>query len=304
MNTKQLIAFREVMLTGSISEASRNLHRTQPAISSQINNLETSIGLKLFSRRDGRLHPLPEAQFLLSQANEILDRLSNVKETLTKIRNLESGTIYIVAMPGPSVFLLPNLVAEFVSDRDDVKVSLISRSSFQVQQFISSQSYDIGLADIESNKPESSLVHHDVLHYKCVCAVPINDPLAKKSAITARDLHNKPIATLVEDHDTSMQLNAIFRNLDLTLNKRFETQYFIPQLTFVEQGLAYAVVDPLSVASYKLYRKENPQIVFKPFSPAISFSLSMVTPLHRPLSNIATAFTSFLKTKLIEFKHS
>ena len=36
MNLKQLRAFREVMLTGSISEAARNLYRTQPAISSAI----------------------------------------------------------------------------------------------------------------------------------------------------------------------------------------------------------------------------------------------------------------------------
>ncbi len=33
MNIKQLIAFREVMLTGSVPAAGRNLHRSQPSIS-------------------------------------------------------------------------------------------------------------------------------------------------------------------------------------------------------------------------------------------------------------------------------
>ncbi len=302
MNTKQLIAFREVMLTGSISEASRNLHRTQPAISSQIKKLEEAIDLKLFARKDGRLHPLPEAQFLLHQANEILERLNNVQDTLAKIRNLESGTIHIVAMPGPSVFLLPQLVGDFLGKRDDVNISLISRSSFQVQQLVSAQSYDIGLADIESGHQDSSLVHHDILHFKCFCAIPANDPLAQKKIITAKDLDNKPMATLMEEHDTTIQLTNIFKSQGLTLKKRFETQYFIPQLTFVEQGLAYAIIDPLSIESYNLYRQENKRIIFKPFSPAMSFSVSLVTPSHRPLSNIATAFTAFLKERLIELQ--
>ena len=50
MNLKQLSAFREVMLTGSVSEAARNLYRTQPAISSLIASLEQDVGFELFSQ--------------------------------------------------------------------------------------------------------------------------------------------------------------------------------------------------------------------------------------------------------------
>ena len=45
MNIRQLAAFREVMLTGSMSEAARNLNRTQPAVSAQIAGLEDQVGL-------------------------------------------------------------------------------------------------------------------------------------------------------------------------------------------------------------------------------------------------------------------
>ncbi|AZV80881.1 LysR family transcriptional regulator (plasmid) [Parasedimentitalea marina] len=65
MNFKQLTAFREVMLTGSISEAARNLLRTQPAISSLISGMEEEIGVKLFVRQGARVHPTPEAHYLL-----------------------------------------------------------------------------------------------------------------------------------------------------------------------------------------------------------------------------------------------
>ena len=303
MNIKQLRAFREVMLTGSVSEAARNLHRTQPAVSSQIAGLEDEIGLKLFIRRDGRLHPVPEAQYLLAESGEILERLDNVKQTLGDLRNLESGNIRIVAMPGPSVFLLPQLVSQFVRDREDVNVTLISRSSFQVQQLVSAQQYDVGLADMMPGlDTTSSLLSHETINFRCVCAVPSDDPLAQKGTITPQDLDGKPLAMLFDDHPMHTQIRAIFEQHNLFFNQRFETQYFIPSLTFVEQRQAFAIVDPLSVESYHLYCGDHCNITFLPFSAAVNFSVSIVTPLHRPLSNLAVAFTDYLKTELQKLK--
>lgn len=299
MNVKQLLAFREVMLTGSVSEAARNLNRTQPAVSAQIANLEADIGLKLFVRRDGRLHPVPEAQFLLAEAGEILERLNDVQRTLTSVRDLKAGTIRIAAMPGPSVFLLPALISRFVEQREGIVTTLISRSSFQVQQVLSAQQYDVGLADMQPGEdPRNPLVHHDILDYRCLCAVPADDPLAAQDGVTAQDLDGKPLATLYEEHATTSQIATIFERLGLRMNRRFETQYFIPSLTFVERRQAYAIVDPLTVASYHLYRGDQGGIAFRPFTPAIAFAASLITPAHRPLSKVATAFIAFLKTEL------
>ncbi|MCP4186047.1 MAG: LysR family transcriptional regulator [Gammaproteobacteria bacterium] len=73
MNLKQLRAFSEVVKTGSVSEAARRLHRTQPAVSAVISSLEDELGIALFIRKGMRLKPAPEAQFLLREANEILE---------------------------------------------------------------------------------------------------------------------------------------------------------------------------------------------------------------------------------------
>ena len=48
MNLRQLEAFQEVMLTGSVSEAARNIGRTQPAVSTMISGLEQTVGYELF----------------------------------------------------------------------------------------------------------------------------------------------------------------------------------------------------------------------------------------------------------------
>lgn len=70
MNLQQLAVFREVMETGSVSAAARNLGRTQPAVSASLKTLEDSLGMALFHREGRRLIAVPEAHYLLSEATE------------------------------------------------------------------------------------------------------------------------------------------------------------------------------------------------------------------------------------------
>ena len=299
MNLKQLSAFREVMLTGSVSEAARNLYRTQPAISAMIAGLEDDVGFALFERRGGRLHPVPEAHYLLEEAKTILGRLDSVERTMRSVRDLERGTLRVVSMPGPAVFLLPSLISRFVGGHEGIRVSLISRSSPQVQQLVSVQQYDVGLADFEFlGSASSSLVSHEVVRLECLCALRSDDAFAEREALSAADLDGRPMATLVSEHPTFTQTSAAFEQMGARFNACFEAQYFIPLLTFVEQGLAYSVVDPLSAQSYRIYRGTEQRLVFRPFSPKVILVASIMTPAHRPLSNLAQAFIRSLKAEM------
>lgn len=303
MNIKQLRAFQEVIVTGSVSKAAKNLFRTQPAISSQIMSLEAEVGMPLFERRDGRLYPAPEAQFILEEATKILDKLESLESNVERIRNLEIGRINVVASLCPSIFFLPQLISQFVKEREHVDVSLFSHNSKQVQRLVSAQRYDVGIADFLSSENKGpSLINHERIDYQCVCAVPVSDALASKSFITAEDLHNKPLVVLAESDTITQQLSGLFEKQSLTMVKRFETQYFFPQLTFVENGLACAIIDPITVETYRNNCAKQASVVFLPFRPDITFSITIVTPSHMPLSTLATTFVAHLRKALLSLK--
>ena len=65
---KYIEAFSAVMRTGSISAAARELGMSQPAVSQLIGNLEQSIGLPLFVRRNGAIFPNSRAEMLHDDA--------------------------------------------------------------------------------------------------------------------------------------------------------------------------------------------------------------------------------------------
>ncbi|MCZ0813925.1 MAG: LysR family transcriptional regulator [Pseudomonadota bacterium] len=294
MNIGQLTAFREVMLAGSVSQAARNLGRTQPAISTAIAALESELGMQLFERRARRLHPVPEAHYLLSEATGILGRLDSARQNLRNLKSLDSGELRIVSMPGPSVFLVPRLVSRLTQGRDDIRVTIITRSSPQVHQLISTQSYDFGIADMGANFDRTSqLVATQPASSRCICALPAGDPLAAQDVVTPSDLDGRPMAMLHENHATYRDTRAAFDAVGAAFDVRYETQYFIPLLNFVELGQACAVVDTMSAESYQGYRGADMQrIVFRRFEPAITVEFHVLTPAHRAPSALASAFNA------------
>ena len=134
------------------------------------------------------------------------------------------------------------------------------------------QQYDMGLADLGFvGATRSPLIDYEVMDFECLCAMPAEDPLAGKECVTAADLDGQPMSILYADHPTFTHTKAAFDEMGARLNVRFETVYFIPMFTYIERGLAYAVVDPMSAESYKLFSGGDPRIRVPAVSPDDSF---------------------------------
>ena len=71
LNLRQIEVFRAIMLSGSISGASKLLFVSQPAVSRLIAYTEQRLGLMLFQRIKGRLYPTPEARRLFVEVTAL-----------------------------------------------------------------------------------------------------------------------------------------------------------------------------------------------------------------------------------------
>lgn len=292
---RQLQCFREVMRTGSISEAARTLQRTQPAISNMIATLEEELGVELFERQRGRLIRKPEAEYFLEESEQILERLTKTARTMKEIAGLELGRLKIACMPAAAGYLMPRLVADFVQDKPKVNVSMMMRDSSVIEEWVASQQYDLGLAE---TPPPNRALAIEAFDLRCVCALPINDPLAKKAIITPEDLHGLPLATLQEDHQNYKSSQKAFRSAGAKMNQRFELLTFQPALKLVEEGLCYCICDPMTASGYLQRFDDRTRLVFKPFAPEVILSVAVLTPAHRAASVLAGKFTENLINEL------
>ena len=294
LTIRQLLTFREVMRSGSISEASRTLLRTQPAVSTMILNIEKELGFRLFVREHGRLTPSPEAHYFLEEAEEVLERLDRTARTMSEFGTLDRGSLRIACHPASSGFFLPKVLAEFLKGRPDVKADLMMRTSQVVEDMIASQEFDIGLAETPLQRSSIKIESFDL---ECVIALPDSDPLADNDILTPSDLGNYPMAMLFGDHPVTLATQSAFAQCGATLNRRFVLRTFLPSLQLVGAGLCGAVVDRITAAT-----SPAPRVVFRTFAPTITSSVALLLPAHRPASVLTTAFRDYLRKQLMQIE--
>lgn len=292
LSIRQLETFREVMRSGSISQAARALNRTQPAISTAVNNLEDELGFALFMREHGKLTPTPEARYFLEEAEAILERMERTKQTLNRVRSMDSGKLRIACHPAASAVFMPRLLTEFLHDKPEVELTLVMRDSNTVADLIASQQFDVGLA--ETPPTARTAVTQHPFDLECVCVMRHDDPLASLPEVSPAHLDGRPMATLFPDHSVAADVQARFEQSGHRFHKRIELRTFLPGLPFIAAGFGYMVCDMITAYSHLLQNPNPHDMVVRRFTPRVSSSVAILLPGYTPQALVAKAFSEHL----------
>ncbi len=287
MNVPQLLSFCEVMKTGSVSQAARNLGRTQPAISLSIKSLEELLAVKLFVRDGHSLHPVPEAHYLFEEARNVLDRLNVVTDTMKNLARGQSGALNVAAMPGPSTLVFPRFVAQAIRNNENIKISLSSRSSQHIREMVGAQTLDFGFADAAEVNDPNALYEEEKLAAPCLCAVPADHPLALKDCISIKDLDGVPQGTLQNGHPLFERVRDAFALNNVEFVQQVDSQIVLPLMQFVQEGLCCVITDPISAFTQMNIQGATNAVVFRPLKDEIFYDYAILTRRYRPISQTA-----------------
>jgi DNA-binding transcriptional LysR family regulator len=120
---RQLRVFTEVAQTGSMARAAESLHLTPPAVSMQIKEIETQVGLQLFDRQ-GRTVALSTAgEYFLVHAKRLLSTLKEADDAMARLKRVERGMLTI-GMVSTAKYFVPHLLARFHEDHKGIDVRL------------------------------------------------------------------------------------------------------------------------------------------------------------------------------------
>lgn len=94
MKMQHIEAFRAVMLTGSMTQAARQLHTSQPQISRLIGQLENLTRFPLFDRGSGRLVPTPDGARFFQEVEKAFVGLAGLEASAAGIRSAPAGSAW------------------------------------------------------------------------------------------------------------------------------------------------------------------------------------------------------------------
>lgn len=287
--SKHLESFREIMRTGSVTDAAHNLGLTQSAVSRQLAQLEGELGLELFFRDKGRLTPLPEAVELCQEVDLALSSFDRIELLADDLRNLAKGQLRVVGPPSFVEGVLAGAIASFLTAYPEIKFTVDSRNHETIVEQAICRAVDCGFLKLPVSHPNLSVEH--IVSAGTVCVLPRGHRLEGRKVITPLDLKDEQLILLGKGKAFQRQIQDAFREAGVWMNVKVETHAIGASCALAAQGVGVAFVNELMGRTYRDFG-----VSFVPFEPNISHRYAFVTSSQIPMSRAAAAFFSHCKS--------
>ncbi len=129
MEIFQLSYAAKVVEVGSISEAARQLHVSQPSLSFQIRKLEDELQTPLFKRTPSGVGPTAAGRRLYASSQNISSELAALRRDLQSRRHERHSLLRIGVQPMMAACFLPSLLQGYVHRPKSAEVRVVERSA-------------------------------------------------------------------------------------------------------------------------------------------------------------------------------
>lgn len=191
MNRNHLALFHAVAEAGSVSGGALRLHISQPAVSKQIGELESALGVRLFDRLPRGVRLTDAGRVLAEYARRMTLVESDAERAIDELRGLKRGRLTIGASTTIGAYLLPAALARFHWKHPGIELSLEIANTQVIEAALLDGRFEIGFTEgvIESEALESTIFHEDEL----VAIAPAGHRLLSKKSVTAREFCREPL---------------------------------------------------------------------------------------------------------------
>lgn len=153
MDDFRLRVFITAAKTLNFTKCAEQLFISQPAVSKHIGELESRYKVQLFERSGSRLALTEAGRVMLEHAERIADGYRRLQYEMDLFTDRLGGELKVGASTTIAQYVLPQVLARFTARFPEVKVSLASGNSEQVEAALARHDTDLGLV-------ESSARHH------------------------------------------------------------------------------------------------------------------------------------------------
>ena len=140
MDFGDLRVFKAVVEEGSVSGAARRLHRVQSNVTTRIQQLEASLGTKLFIREKNRLHLSPAGKLFAGYVDEILRISEEARSALSE--DTARGVFRIGTLESTAASRLPPLLSRYHAKYPAVRIELMTATADGVRDALLARDVD------------------------------------------------------------------------------------------------------------------------------------------------------------------
>lgn len=153
MDDFRLRVFITAAKTLNFTKCAEQLYISQPAVSKHIGELESRYKVQLFERSGSRLALTEAGRVMLEHAERIADGYRRLQYEMDLFTDRLGGELKVGASTTIAQYVLPQVLARFTARFPEVKVSLASGNSEQVEAALARHDTDLGLVESSARHP-------------------------------------------------------------------------------------------------------------------------------------------------------
>jgi len=288
----QLHIFKIVAETLSYTKTANILRLTQPAVSLQVKQLESTTGLALIDKLGKKLFLTDAGKIIYNCALEVAQQIDNAKESIDLLQGIKRGHLDLAVATTASYFVI-RMLADFAQEYPQIAVSLdvTNRSSLLDQLCQNSRDLVIMGEPPEGKGLDAQSFEDNPL---VVVASP-NHPISYQSNLTMSDLSQQTFVIREHGSGTRAAIERTFKKAKVKIKSTMEMTSNEAIKHAVQANLGLSIVSRHTV---ELEIETGRLVEIKLQGFPIMRKWYIVKRANKTLSPVATLF----KTFVLEYK--
>jgi LysR family transcriptional regulator for metE and metH len=240
LEVRHLSLVNEIASTGSVTRAAERLHLTQSALSHQLRDIESRLGIQLFLRLGKRMVLTPPGERVLGAAKRVLDEIARTEEDLKLMSQNGKGVLRLCTQCNTGYHWLPPLLQAFHRKYPGVDVQImVNATDRPIEALLEGQ---IDLAVVTSEVDDKRLRTTPLFEDELVAVVAPTHPFAKRAAIEPIDFAEEHLIMYTADRHDSYTFTRILAPAGVEPARVSQVPLTEAILELVKAGLGVSVM--------------------------------------------------------------
>jgi DNA-binding transcriptional LysR family regulator len=196
---RHLLAFREVARTLHFRKAAEAMAIAQPALSRQIAQLESALGVRLFTRSSRKVELTPAGAALAERIEPILSALARVPSDMKAVSEGQVGRLRVAFTGLAMATVLPDILHGFHRQFPGIRVEL--NESPTSSQIAALQAGEIDCGFFHPDAPTPGIGTTLLLRERNGVLLPSDHPLRDRRSLSLKDLGGTPFVLFPRTHN-------------------------------------------------------------------------------------------------------
>ena len=240
MDLKHLRLIEVIAECGGLTAAGPELHLSQPAISQQLTNIESDLGLQLFHRVGRKMILTAAGRMALEASHALLAGMRDLEERLRQNARGLRSELRVGIQCYTALHWLPEAMTRFHRAHPSIDLKIVSDATHEPERALLDGRIDLGVLNAPSLDPRLRL--QSIFEDELVVISAASHAFSAKPHVTPEDLIGEQVFVYSMPRGNMGALGAMLQPVRRRLARLTEIQWTDPIIAFVTAGMGVGIV--------------------------------------------------------------